>query len=354
MKIIAAVFAASLVLTGCSSQSNETAPSPSPTVDASLWSSKCEQFKPSGSTLPHIIAYEAVINDVCSKGAAYEFDLTYESSETANPEIVAKFTDAQTFALNYWSNYSPAFAPTKYVLFSEKDQAWWEQKQTAYLKKPDLGWFTSKDEGWHCRVEADIFCPKKFFPEETTIDQNIEFRIIGSKLNWEPRHNNNMTHEATHAYQDQLGFSHYREWFIEGQATFYEMAFSHLYYGEPIGRKEYMNQTFTQDKIPFDAKTPKEFLDHIDACNSKYGVGMMYHEKLIVDHGLDTYMEWLAAMDKAMPKGNPSTYNQAKMEKMQVVFDKTFKKVFGTTLFEFEYQVMPDYVLAAFAAQATE
>ena len=268
-----------------------------------------------------------------------------------------KFTDGLIFALDYWSNYAPGFAPANFILFSEKDQQWWEQKQIQYLKKPDLGWFTSKSEGWHCRVELDIFCPKNFMPDETTIGQRVEFRIIGSELDWQPRHNVNMAHEVVHAYQDEVGLSHIREWFIEGQATFYELAFAYLYYGADEGRDNYLNNPQTQDTIKFTATTPTEVKAHIEACRSrqdnpcdsfKYGVGMMYHEKLVLDYGLDAYTAWLKELVATMPKGNPGGYDQETMNKMEATFIKVFKKSFGISIDEFESVIMPQYIVDSY------
>jgi len=355
MKIAAIAIASVLVLSGCATEPKVEA---TVTPASDLWSDQCEQYVSPQGTEPFELAYEMVIEDLCSKQAAYDYELNYEVSDSVDKGVADKFTDGLIFSLDYWSNYAPSFAPANFVIFTENDQIWWEEKQKKYLKKPELGWFTSKSEGWHCRVEADIFCPKNYMPDETNVDQRVEFRIIGSQLKWEPRHNVNMVHEAVHAYQDELGFSHYREWFVEGQATFFELAFAYLYYEFEEGRANYLTQPQVQDAKPFKAKTPNEVLQHIESCrtqnnpcdNFKYGVGMMYHEKLVIDHGLETYMSWMAAMDKSMPKGNPSTYDQQTMRKMETEFAGTFEQVFGQRLDEFETEVMPKYIIDSYAA----
>lgn len=357
MKVLAFAIAAVISLAGCAGAATSQPATP---VQSELWSEKCDTYVSPESTQPYAQVYEIIIADLCSSKRAYEYQLNYEYSDTVDKEAAEKFTDGLIFALDYWSNYAPKFEPANFILFSENDQEWWEQKQKEYLKNPDLGWFTSKDEGWHCRVEADIFCPKNFMPDETTSGQRVEFRIIGSMLNWEPRHNVNMAHEVVHAYQDEVGLSHIREWFIEGQATFFELAFAYLYYGTDEGRANYLNNPKTQDAIKFTATTPKEVLNHIDACRArqdnpcdsfKYGVGMMYHEKLVLDHGLGAYKTWLAKMAKTMPKGNPGGFDQETMNRMESVFIKTFEKSFGVTLEKFEYEIMPQYILDSYANQ---
>lgn len=356
MKLFALAFAAVLVLTGCTTQQPQNA---TPAV-SELWSDKCAQYESPNNTQPFAQAYEIIIADVCSKSAAYDYELNYEYSETVDKAVAEKFTDGLIFALDYWSNYAPKFEPANFVLFSENDQKWWEQKQVEYLKNPNLGWFTSKDEGWHCRVEADIFCPKNFMPNETNSGQRVEFRIIGSMLTWEPRHNVNMAHEVVHAYQDEVGIGHFREWMIEGQATFFELAFAYLYYGYDEGRGNYLANPQNQDSIKFTAKTPQQVLEHIEACraqrnnpcdNFKYGVGMMYHEKLVLDHGLEAYKKWLAALAKEMPKGNPADFDQETMNQMEVTFVDTFKSNFGISLAEFETKVMPQYIIDSYSVQ---
>lgn len=356
MKFITLAIAAALVLSGCSTAAVEPVPSEAPST---LWSSKCAAFVSPENPAPFAKAYERVIADVCSSTQAYQYELNYEYSETVDKASAEKFTDGLIFALNYWTNYAPQFEPANFILFSENDEQWWKDKQLQYLKDPDLGWFTSKDEGWHCRVEPDIFCPKNFAPHETTTGQRTEFRIIGSKLMWEPRHNMNMAHEVVHAYQDEVGLSHIREWFVEGQATFFELAFAYLYYGTEEGRATYLNNPKTQDILKFTAETPAEVKAHIESCRSrrdnpcesfKYGVGMMYHEKLVLDHGIDGYKKWLQTLVETMPKGNPGEYDQETMNKMETTFIKVFKESFGITLDEFEGVIMPQYIVDSYSA----
>lgn len=357
MKIAAIALAAALVLSGCSSQTGSSS-DVSGTTASDLWSDKCSQYVSPEGTKPFELAYEIVIKDLCSKKAAYEYVLNYEVSESVDKEVADKFTDGLIFALDYWSNYTPSFEPANFVIFTENDQQWWEEKQIKYLKKPDLGWFTSKDEGWHCRVQADIFCPKNFMPDETNNGQRVEFRIIGSMLNWEPRHNVNMAHEVVHAYQDEVGISHYREWLVEGQATFFELAFAYLYYETDEGRANYLNNPKTQDLIKFTATTPAEVKAHIESCRSrqdnpcdsfKYGAGMMYHEKLVLDYGLDAYKAWLGKMAATMPKGNLGGLDQEVANKMEANFIKIFEKSFGVSLEKFEYEIMPQYIVDSYA-----
>lgn len=356
MKLLALALAAILSLSACTG-TGTLASAPATPAPSDLWSDKCKTYESPQNTQPYAQVYEIIIADLCSSQRAYEYQLNYEYSETVNKEFAEKFTDGLIFALDYWSNYAPKFEPANFILFSENDQAWWEQKQIEYLKEPDLGWFTSKDEGWHCRVEADIFCPKNFMPEETNNGQRVEFRIIGSMLNWEPRHNVNMAHEVVHAYQDEVGISHYREWLIEGQATFFELAFAYLYYGTDEGRANYLNNPKTQDVMKFTASTAAEVTAHIEACRArqdnpcdsfKYGVGMMYHEKLVLDYGLDAYKGWLSKMASTMPKGNLGGLDQEATNKMEANFTKIFEKSFGVSLEKFEYEIMPQYIVDSY------
>ncbi|MFM2321474.1 MAG: hypothetical protein RL612_621, partial [Actinomycetota bacterium] len=238
------------------------------------------------------------------------------------------------------------------------DESWWVDQMTERVKNPQLSWFTSKNEGGHCRVEADIYCPKFFGPSETTNNEPVEFRIIGTKLNWQDWQLLNSAHETVHLYQDSHGMSHWANWYIEGQATFFELAMAELLYKSDHIRRDYLfTRPAREDKYEFRPTSASSVVDFLRKCEMarngecdsfKYGVGSVFHEKLVIDFGLAKYFKWQQFLIDKMPRGNPADLSQAKQDLVARIFDQSFPAVFDTSRDKWEKTVLAPYLFEIF------
>lgn len=316
------------------------------------WTKACQGFK-SRSTSGFGVAYDAVIADACSKAKPNSFKASALVAPSVSARNVSRYMDSLRFHESYWgTRMNPSFTSPLRVVFSENDKQWWTQRQKRYLLKPDLGWFTSKSEGTHCRVMADIFCPKHFEGALTKSGNPVEFRIIGSRLSWQNWQLTNGAHEAVHIYQDSHGQGHWMFWYIEGQATLFELAMGRLLHKSDVLRKMYLVDSPKQnDSLKINASSPESVAKFFNDCNNsgnacatfKYGGGSLFHEKLILDYGLDKYFQWQDYLNLNMPRGDQSKFTDAENEKLFKTFAKSFEEVFGITQERFETKVMPKY-----------
>jgi hypothetical protein len=361
---LASLVLSSLVLTGCSPSqealfSNEALEAQS-VVGASgsnEWVQACKTFKP-GSTGGFGVAYDAVIAEVCAKAKPNSFNASAVVSPSVSARNLSRYMDSLRFHESYWgTRMNPSFTSPLRVVFSERDKKWWTQKQKQYLLKPDLGWFTSKSEGFHCRVMADGYCPKHFEGALTKSGTPVEFRIIGSRLNWQNWQLTNGAHEAIHIYQDSHSQNFWSFWYIEGQATFFELAMARLLHKSDSLRKMYLvDNPKQQDSLKFNAKTPEGAAKYFSDCNNsgnacasfKYGGASLFHEKLVLDYGLKKYFEWQDWLNSNMPRGNMGKFTPLETEALYKTFAKSFEVVFGITQEHFETKVMPQYVLSSY------
>lgn len=356
VKPIIHLAAVALLLSGCSANDPDAiSSSPNASESLSMWVRACNKYQMAGGK-DFEVAYEAVIADVCQKADENAVELPYEASPTVIQETLDTYLDAETFHISYWKNYMNEDFPTKdRIIFTEKDQSWWETKMKEKIINPDLGWFTSKNEGGHCRVESDIFCPKFFEPKLTTNNKPIEFRIIGTKVEWQDWQLLNSAHESVHLYQDSFGMSHWAPWYVEGQATFFELAMAKLLYNDDYLRREFIvTRPNRQDSLKFEATNIAEVREFLKECYStrnsecesfKYGAASLYHEKLIIDYGLPKYFEWQSVLAKKMPAGNPGTFSQAKQQLTERRFAEIFEQTFGLELSTWEQNDLAQYLL---------
>ena len=363
-RLLASVILSSLVLTGCS-PSQEALFSNEPLEAQSVvrasgdneWTRACKAFK-SRSKNGFGVAYDAVIADACSRATPNSFKASAVVAPSVSAKNVSRYMDSLRFHESNWgTRMNPDFTSPLRVVFSEKDKTWWTQKQKQYLLNPDLGWFTSKSEGSHCRVMADIFCPKHFEGALTKSGTPVEFRIIGSRLSWQNWQLTNGAHEAVHIYQDSHSQSFWSFWYIEGQATFFELAMARLLHKSDVLRKMYLvDNPKQQDSLRFNAKTPDGVAKYFEDCNNagracesfKYGGGSLFHEKLVLDYGLRKYFEWQDYLNLNMPRGDLGKFTPTESEALYKTFAKSFEAVFGITQQHFETKVMPRYFLDAY------
>lgn len=363
MKHITAVILASvLLLTGCTDQTeveqgNGQASEATP-ESTNEWVQACMNFEPS-SEKKYYQAYNEIIADVCEVANTEFPQISVEMSPTVDRNDAQLFIDSESFHLAYWSRFlGEEFVNKRTYIFSEDDQGWWEEKMKVSLKEPDLSWFTSTDEGGHCRVDPSGTCPKVYGPNETLSNEQIEFRFLGSRIEWANWQRLNSAHEIVHHYQDSNGMSHWSYWFVEGQATFYELAMARLLLNSDSIRIQYLvTSPNLQDKYILNPTDVDSVMAHINLCMQaregecdafRYGVGSLYHEKLVLDYGLDKYFEWQDHLNATMPKGNPAEFNQDEMETMIQTFDDSFREVFGISQSEWERNVIAPYIIESF------
>jgi hypothetical protein len=359
MRIVVALVFSALLLSGCSAQEPSVSVEASPEeVEKNEWMLACQDFSPQPEDLEFQIAYNSLIQDVCGKADPASYDIGAELSPTVSIESTNRYLDAETFHGSYWAGFMDPSYKKKRFVFTELDQTWWEEKQVATLVNPDLGWFTSKDEGWHCRVEADIFCPKNFISSETIDGIPTEFRIIGTGLQWQDWQRTNSAHEVVHLYQDSHEQSHWSFWYIEGQATFYELAMANLLFNSNKIRRDFLFENrVAEDTLVFEPTSPEYVAQYFDDCDRsaegschsfRYGVGSMFHEKLVIDYGLDTYWEWQDYLNTNMPKGDMANFSNSERQEAITVFGESFDAVFGLSRQTFEREVMASYIFEYF------
>lgn len=360
--ILAIVTISILVLSACSSAPQVAEPNTleaSPVANTNEWVAACDEFQ-ADSSEGYGAAYNEVILDFCSKAKPDTYDVPSEVAPSVSSANASRYLDSERFHESYWATrMEPGFPKKMRLIFSELDGDWWEQKQKEHLLEPDLGWFTSKTEQGHCRVEPEIFCPKQFSPKETKTGDAIEFRIIGSQLNWQDWQLVNGAHEAVHTYQDSHSQNFWSFWYIEGQATFFELAMARLMFKSDSLRKGFLiDNPQQQDSLKFSAESTESVAKFFNDCNNsgdacssfKYGGGSLFHEKLVLEYGLTKYFEWQDWLNAKMPQGNMGKFTPLETEALYKTFAKSFEVVFGITQEHFETKVMPQYFLNSYGA----
>jgi hypothetical protein len=358
--VVSAVFS-TLILSSCAApeiSSRTIPPSPSPTTQLqNKWLLACENYEIRGDETYHR-AYDAIILDYCANSQPESYELDFEASETVDQEDLALHIDSEKFFLSYWSRFMGEVPQKQEFIFTNKDKEWWEEKQVESLTSPDLGWFTSTSEGGHCRVDPFIYCSKLFEPALTVSGAPVEFRIIGTSFRKEYWQLTNMAHETVHLYQDSLGMSHWAPWYVEGQATLFELAAGELLFGNDDLRNEYFTRVARHDRVPFNPESAESVYQHFVSCSQMqqgecdqffYGAGSLYHEKLIIDHGLDTYFAWQRTLSELMPKGNPGSFSNEQLQLMSTTFRDVFNSTFTYQLNDFETVIAPSYVSEQFS-----
>jgi hypothetical protein len=325
-----------------------------PALKVNEWVAACESYEYSADE-GYLKAYEEVIFDVCSKADPSLRSAPFTLSPTVDVDDAMRYIDAEKFHESYWLSYmNPEFPEKIRIVFSENDQKWWEEQMVENILNPDLGWFTSQDEGGHCRVEATIFCPEFFEPKLTTANVPTEFRIIGSQLAWENWQVINSAHEAVHLYQDSYGMSHWAIWYVEGQATFFELAMAQLIFKSESIRTEFLKDRPARgDTLLLTPETVEDVIDFLESCNKarqecnefKLGGGSLFHEKLVIDHGLTKYFEWQKYLIDRMPMGNPGDFNAEESLKAETTFNQSFIDVFGVDRKKWEEESVAPYLL---------
>jgi hypothetical protein len=201
--------------------------------------------------------------------------------------------------------------------------------------------------------------------KEVTGPSNILTTMIGSKLEWTTFRRVVPIHEATHQFHSATGLGNWRYWYIEGQATYFEMASSVLVSG--LGgsnwRTEQAELAATQDEIPFNAKTAKQAYEILKNCErSPNCQGLSYfgsslaHELLVNTYGVEKYFAWNLALAKRLPDflWRETPRNEVTMRQGVDGFAKIFKKVFGKDIDEWEREDFAPYLLVTYQCEVVK
>jgi hypothetical protein len=352
-----------LVLTGCASPA-PVAPQPTDiaTQEAepkNQFERGCDEFRAGTISHKYLDVYTPILEDICR-----DFDLNYDlveviTSEKVDPESVARYVDANVFGLSYWNRYVEEGMPqTKLVLLMEEEQDWWEQ-QLGELLEIEPVWFGPSAEAGHCyAAEAEAFCPKLYVGNEgdTKGDYNVLTTMLGSRMQWTTFRQVVAIHESTHSFQTAVMLGHWRYWFVEGQATYFELAASVLVpdLRGSNWRDDQLRQAHGQDKHRFKAKTVEEAYRYMQECDSGYEcdgfryVGASFAHQLLVDEfGMDKYIEWNLAIARDLPDFNWRTMHKTPdiAQKGRTMFEESFQEHFGIDINTWEKTVFAPYVL---------
>jgi hypothetical protein len=368
-KLLALSLGVTLLLAGCE-QSNEQgseteasevqATSPSPEVPKkNIFQQGCDQLASGELEHVHLELYRPLVEDICR-----DFEMDYSLvdvvlSDGVDPEAADFYVDLNVFGLSYWDKRSPVgVVPRKVFLLMEEEQDWWSAELSEVLAIEPV-WFGPSPEGGHCyRAEAEAFCPKLYVASEGDTKPGVEFDVfttmLGSEMEWTTFRKVVPIHEATHGFHTATMLGQYRDWFIEGQATYFELAASVLVtgLGAESWREEQLVQAHRQDQYRFRAETVEESYDYIYACSHgescegyKYLGASFAHELLVNTYGIDKYFEWNYAMAEQLPDFNWKTMTQANQERGQEMFEEIFLSSFGVDVNTWEKDQFAPYLL---------
>ena len=372
LKRILSSFLLLALLAGCAPSPVEQElipePTPSPAVELSIFDAGCAALEDGTLSHSHLEVYRAILVDICT-----DFEMNYELvdatfSPRVDKESAQRYVDTNVFGLSYWNRYvEGGLPPLKTYLLMEEEKEWWaDQLKGELTVKPE--WFGPTDGGGHCyAAEAEAFCPKAYYgmDKEVTGSSNILTTMIGSKLQWTTFRKVVPIHEATHQFHSVTGLGNWRYWYIEGQATYFEMASSVLVSG--LGgsnwRIEQAELAGTQDDIPFTATNAKQAYEFMQKCqNGSNCQGLSYfgsslaHELLVNTYGVDKYFAWNLDIADRLPdflwRETPS--DQATMRKGNDGFAKSFKEFFGIDIDDWERKELAPYLLETYQCEVVK
>ena len=264
------------------------------------WLDRCKDFNYSSEQAWGDV-YRQVVNSVCKveRIDPNVIDVVYAPGVDPLDPLVREYIDTAYFSHTYFSQYIDTDYPKwTFVIASPEDTDWWEQSRERFT--------VVDDDITGCQFfEENDFCSFKYSPQEdqTTIDGTVVLMVVkqGSPadvdITVDPAHN------APHWYQKANSFQHWHLYLIEGHATMYENAFYILKHNRDNYREGYVWQAYS-DPRPFRATTAEQVQAHYEYCDKnpecnhfKYGVASMFHEKLILDYGYESYLEWMRKME---------------------------------------------------------
>jgi hypothetical protein len=240
----------------------------------------------------------------------------------------------------------------------EDEQNWWRQ-QLSNLLTIEPEWFGPSEGGGHCyAAEAQAFCPKLYVGNEgdTQGDYNVLATMLGSSMEWSTFRRVVAIHESTHAFQTASLLGHWRQWYVEGQATYFELAASVLIpdLRGSNWRDDQLRQAHKNDEYKFEATTVEEAYEYMRACDSgkncdgfRYIGASFAHELLVTEFGMEKYIEWNLAIARDLPDFNWRTMSSTPdiAEKGRRMFEEYFEAHFAIDINTWEREVLAPYIL---------
>jgi hypothetical protein len=358
------------LLAGCATSPSEEKSEalPDPEVELSIFDAGCAALDNGSLAHSHLDVYRPILLDICT-----DFEMNYDLvdvtlSAKVDTESAERYVETNVFGLSYWDRYvEGGLPPLKMFLLMEKEQDWWAD-QLAGQVTVEPEWFGPTDGGGHCYAAvAEAFCPKAYYAIDKEVNgtSNILTTMIGSKLEWTTFRKVVPIHEATHQFHSMTGLGNWRFWYIEGQATYFEMASSVLVSG--LGgsnwRIEQAELAGKQDDIPFTATNAKQAYEFIQKCQSgpncqglSYFGSSLAHELLVSTYGVETYFAWNLALADRLPDflWRETPQNQAVMQEGIQGFAKIFKEFFGVDIDKWERTEFAPYLLATYECEVVQ
>jgi hypothetical protein len=379
LKIFGALAVSVLVLTGCAS-SADTISSPSSAMEATSSQPKdelqtekldeerlnafeegCQDYFSGEISGDLVDIYRPLLDDVCT-----DLEMDYDLIELiAGPKVDQENLDyylaTHVFGLSYWSRYSVnGMTPRVMLVVMEEEQEFW-QEQLDRLLAITPTWFGPSDEGGRCyAAEAAAYCTKLYVGNEgsTPGDYDVSATMIGSRLEWTPNRRVSPLHQSAHSFQTAAQLGNWRFWFIEGQATYFEIATSFLIPDEGYDdwRTGMFEQSYREDIKKFTAETSEEAYQHlkecdrVDECNGfRYFGASLAHELLINTYGIETYHEWNRDLDNQLPDYVWGNTPQDLQELGSRLFAELFEEHFGVDIDVWEKDVYAPYLVEQYA-----
>jgi hypothetical protein len=385
MKKLFAIAVSSLfVLAGCAASSEESTPTMKPSADAqssaasdsgdatsessaqsatqqeSMFEQGCESLANGSLTHKYLEKYRPIVEDICN-GFEMDYSLVeVQTSPLVDQDSVQLYVQNNVFGLSYWDRYvAGGLQPMKMLLLMEDEQDWWA-KQLGGLVTVTPEWFGPTDGGGHCyAAEAEAFCPKGYYAQdgETTGNFNVLTTMLGSKVDWNTFRKVVPIHESTHQFHSTTGLGHWRWWYIEGQATYFELAATVLVpdLGASEWRDEIGRDTYRQDELKFNASNVSETVAYMDECDKtgkcngfRYFGASLAHELLVNTYGIDTYLNWNLALAERLPDFFWRGMDEETSRLGNLQFEEIFEEFFGTDIDTWEQTEFASLVLETY------
>lgn len=381
MRIIVSLLLVMTLLAGCvdgggsvvdsgSSQSSTETPSSQEVAEQAesadlqseltMFEEGCKKLEDGTLSHKYLENYRPIVEDICK-----DFEMDYSlidltTSPMVDMESVELYVNNNVFGLSYWNRYvEGGLKPMKVFLLMEDEQQWWAEILDGVVTvEPE--WFGPTDGGGHCyAAEAEAFCPKAYYSldGETAGDFNVLTTMLGSKIDWNTFRKVVPIHESTHQFHSATGLGHWRWWFIEGQATYFELAATVLIpeLGASDWRDEIGWDTYSRDELKFKASTKEEAAQYFDECDRtgqcngfRYFGASLAHELLVNTFGIDAYLNWNRAIAERLPNFYWRGMDEQSVREGREGFSEAFLEFFGEDIDSWEKNELATYVLETY------
>lgn len=315
----------------------------------------CEDFTYKGGE-DWLEAYELLISDMCAQEGLESSVIDLRVGKNIVDKPISFYLDPVLFHLSYFNSFSEGGIKTvPLIAVSEFDKEFWNSELESLLDI-DFEWYSLSDAGGHCgyRYEAEAYCQNIYIPEETIDGISVLTLFMGEEevfRNHDTWKRSLAAHAATHAVQYQKKMTHFTQWVIEGQAHLHELAYQQLVSGETVRFSKYLGQPMTRDENRLDPSSEESIRLHIEECQADGHpclefsaiAGSIYLEKLILDHGVESYKNFFAKIWAASDAG----MSQADME--EYFADQTFQGIYGVSMDEWLDEIGIPYLARVYA-----